>query len=118
MNIVTYFRNAACKIQFHVDPADIVIAGLTIMCRYLMSIPRCSAVGGVGTCKQYGMLQCRCDGVTGKIVAVELIYDVMGFMQQLQTCWGISPENSIAPNTLDSALQVSREVSITFLIAC
>lgn len=33
----------------------------------------------------------------------------------LQTCWGISPESSIVPNTLEGAMTPSKEVRITMV---
>ena len=43
------------------------------------------------------------------MTSAEMVFDVMGFMQQLQRASGISPESSIVPNTLEMALQPSRE---------
>jgi hypothetical protein len=40
-----------------------------------------------------------------------MMFDVMGYMQQLQRAGGISPQNTIVPNTLDMALQPTTEVS-------
>ena len=43
------------------------------------------------------------------MVSAEMVFDVMGFMQQLQRASSISPESSIVPNTLEMALQPTRE---------
>lgn len=78
------FRNAACKIEYRVEPADVLAAGELVMCRYTMYLQNCEAVGAVGACVQHGMLQCRFNPLTERLAAAEFIFDVMGFMQQLQ----------------------------------
>jgi hypothetical protein len=55
-----------------------------VMCRYTLQILNCEAAGGAGTCAQHGMLTCRFDAHTERMVAAEFVFDVMGFMQQLQ----------------------------------
>jgi hypothetical protein len=37
------------------------------------------------------------------------------FVIAAQACWGISPESSIVPNTLDTAIQPTKEVRICSL---
>mmetsp|Transcript_21117 Transcript_21117/g.29051 ORF Transcript_21117/g.29051 Transcript_21117/m.29051 type:complete len:360 (-) Transcript_21117:331-1410(-) len=78
------------------------------MCRYVMTIEGLERVGGFNTCRQIGMLQCQFDRFN-KIVTIEMMFDVMGYMQQIQRASEISPESSIVPNTLDMALQTSKE---------
>ncbi|KAJ1422536.1 hypothetical protein B484DRAFT_113573 [Ochromonadaceae sp. CCMP2298] len=86
-------------------------AGDVVMCRYVMQIDGCTNVGGdLPSFSQQGMIQCRFDR-EDKILSVEMMFDVMGYMQQLQRAGGISPQNTIVPNTLDMALQPTTEVS-------
>eukprot|EP00597_Dinobryon_sp_UTEXLB2267_P016964 CAMPEP_0201114186 /NCGR_PEP_ID=MMETSP0812-20130820/78260_1 /ASSEMBLY_ACC=CAM_ASM_000668 /TAXON_ID=98059 /ORGANISM="Dinobryon sp., Strain UTEXLB2267" /LENGTH=396 /DNA_ID=CAMNT_0047377799 /DNA_START=38 /DNA_END=1228 /DNA_ORIENTATION=+ len=73
-----------------------------------MTIEGLERVGGFNTCRQIGMLQCQFDRFN-KIVTIEMMFDVMGYMQQIQRASEISPESSIVPNTLDMALQTSKE---------
>ncbi len=77
-------RNATCKIEYVVQPGDLLASGDLVMCRYTMHIRNCEAAGGVGACVQHGMLQCRFDPLSERIASAEFIFDVMGFMQQLQ----------------------------------
>mmetsp|Transcript_4321 Transcript_4321/g.4749 ORF Transcript_4321/g.4749 Transcript_4321/m.4749 type:complete len:225 (-) Transcript_4321:848-1522(-) len=58
---------------------------------------------------QPGMLSCEFNHMN-KIVSIEIIFDVMSFMQQLQRTAGLLPEHSIVPNTLEMALQPSNEI--------
>lgn len=102
-------RNAACRFEYHIEPSDLLVAGELVMCRYSMHLVNGEAVGAAGACVQHGMLQCRFRPHTQRLQAAEFTFDVMGFMQQLQTCWGITPERSIVPNTLEAAMQPSKE---------
>jgi hypothetical protein len=143
-------RHATSKLQYTVKPEDLLSAGDMVMCRYTLQILNCEAAGGAGTCAQHGMLTCRFDCQTERMVAAEFVFDVMGFMQQLQVrspvllwlplaracivlvhsnirfgclirlqmCWGISPEGSIVPNTLESAMQPTKEVRRTLFERC
>ena len=60
-------------------------------------------VGAFSPCVQHGMLQCRFNK-QNKMVSAEMMFDVMGFMQQLQRASSVTPESSIVPNTLDMAM--------------
>lgn len=62
---------------------DVIAAGDLVMCRYLMTMEGCETVGCVGSCVQHGMVQCQFDR-SNKIIACEIMFDVMGYMQQLQ----------------------------------
>jgi hypothetical protein len=71
-------------VEYTVRPEDIICSGELVMCSYTMHIRNCEAVGGVGSCVQHGMLQCSFAPRSDRIVRADLIFDVMGFMQQLQ----------------------------------
>ncbi len=59
-------------------------AGDFVMCRYLMRIEGLEQVGAKCGVVQQGMMHCRFDRDSNKLVAVEMVFDVMGFLQQLQ----------------------------------
>lgn len=67
---------------------NMLAAGELIMCQFTMKAEHSAAVAfnNNETCFQYGMLQCRFNR-RHKIVAAEIMYDVMGFMQQLQVIY-------------------------------
>jgi hypothetical protein len=55
-------RNESCKIAFHCAPQDMLAAGDSVMCRYVMQIDGCTNVGGdLPSFSQQGMIQCRYD---------------------------------------------------------
>jgi hypothetical protein len=64
---------------------SMLAAGELIMCQFTLKAEHSSSVAFSNneSCFQYGMLQCRFNR-RHKIVAAEVMYDVMGFMQQLQ----------------------------------
>jgi len=95
-------------LTIEVKDEDVITAGDLLMCCYVMTLDVSHAVGQERKCSQMGMIQCKFNS-TNKIVALELIYDVMGFMQQLQRANLINPDNGIVPNTLSMALQASSE---------
>eukprot|EP01039_Chlorochromonas_danica_P005889 gene5889-6484_t len=99
-----------CKFTYHVARDDILVAGDLVMCRYLLKIDVSRRLGGdLQACYQPGMLQCKFNPSTNKLSHVDMVFDVMGFMQQLQRTGAILPEHSIVPNTLEMALQPSNE---------
>ena len=65
-------------------------------------------MGASHRCVQNGMMKARFND-SNRIVSAEIIFDVMGFMQQMQKASSISPECSIVPNTVDMALIPSKE---------
>jgi hypothetical protein len=61
-------------------------SGDLVMCRYVMTIDGFERVGGYSLCTQIGMMHCHFDRFN-KIISMEMTFDVMGFMQQLQVCF-------------------------------
>jgi hypothetical protein len=62
---------------------DMLAAGDLVMARYVLRTEGHELVGAQSPCIQHGMLQCRFNK-QNKMVAAEMMFDVMGFMQQLQ----------------------------------
>jgi hypothetical protein len=101
-------RGQSCRVVYISGKEDMLSAGDLVMCRYLMKTEGHEMVGAASPVVQHGMVQCRFNK-QNKVVSAEMVFDVMGFMQQLQRASLTSPENSITPNTIDMALQPSRE---------
>jgi hypothetical protein len=72
-----------CRPIYTCTKEDMIAAGDLIMCKYVMKIEGYQNVGCTNGCIQHGMLQCKFNK-QNKIVSAEMVYDVMGFMQQLQ----------------------------------
>jgi hypothetical protein len=101
-------RGQSCRIIYASSKEDMLAAGDLIMCRYVLKTEGYDAAGALSPCVQHGMIQCRFNQ-HNKMVGAEMMFDVMGFMQQLQRASAIRPENSIVPNTIDMAIQISKE---------
>ena len=76
-------RGQSCRVAYVAGKGDMVAAGDLVMCRYIMRTEGHDLVGAAGACVQHGMLQCRFNR-HNKMVSAEMMFDVMGFMQQLQ----------------------------------
>ncbi len=63
-----------------------VAAGDFVMCRFTAQIDGWERVGGVCGVQQQGMMHCRFDRLNNKLVAAEMVFDVLGLVQQLQVC--------------------------------
>lgn len=72
-----------CRLAYSSSRDDIVAAGEQIMCWFSLRTEGSEHVGALHGCVQHGMLQAHFNG-ENKITAVEMMFDVMGFMQQLQ----------------------------------
>jgi len=80
-------RGQSCRVAYVAGKGDMVAAGDLVMCRYTMRTEGHELVGAAGACVQHGMLQCRFNR-HNKMVSAEMMFDVMGFMQQLQVSEG------------------------------
>jgi hypothetical protein len=96
------------RMSYFVRPEEMLVAGDGLMCRYTMRTENAIACGAMMECVQHGMLQCKFNK-QHKLVSAEMIFDVMGFMQQLHRASKLTPEAAVVPNTLEMALQPSEE---------
>lgn len=104
-------RGYGCRLIYLMSKEDTLASGDLLMCKYAMNVTGHEEVGGLSPCVQVGMMQCNFDR-NNRITGVEMIYDVMCYMQQLQRCSKIPPEMSIVPNSLDMALQPSHTAQV------
>jgi hypothetical protein len=111
------------RLTYESSNADVVSAGDTVVCRFLMTIsqspvspnnqnshntnngnPNLSNV----LMTQPGMLFCKFDS-DNRVKSAEMVYDVMNFINQLQRLSGSSSTDTIVPNTVQMALMESTE---------
>lgn len=76
-------RGDGCRLVYSSTRDDMLAAGDLIMCKYVMRVEGFENVGCLSGCVQHGMLQCKFNK-QNKMISAEIMYDVMGFMQQLQ----------------------------------
>lgn len=98
-----------CKIIYHTSKEDVIASNDMVMCRFILKLEKKENLSQ--NFIQPGMLHCKFSRFN-KIISMEIIFDVMSFMQQLQRMAEISLENSIIPNTLDMAVQPSNEARL------
>jgi len=72
-----------CRLAVSVGKEDRIAAGEWVMCRFSLRTEGSELVGALYGCVQHGMLQAHFNS-DNKLVAAEMTFDVMGFMQQLQ----------------------------------
>ena len=85
LSALQHYRGQSCRLTYSSSKDDMLAAGDLIMCRYVMHTEGYDVVGAVSSCVQHGMMQCRFNK-HNKMIAAEMMFDVMGFMQQLQVC--------------------------------
>lgn len=80
-------RGEGCSLIYLSDnssPDNMLAAGELIMYQYILKTEQSTTTSdSMDACMQYGMLQCKFNK-KNKIVHAEMMYDVMGYMQQLQ----------------------------------
>lgn len=96
------------QVLIHVEPQEILAAGDYVMICYYMEMIGVGMNDSINKCIQHGMIRCQFNE-ENKIIAVEMVFDVMAFLQQIQRATIIQPATNILPNTLAVALQASKE---------
>ena len=91
------------KGQYHFNDDDIMIMDDVSMCPFVFRSHNAVLCGALAECVMPGMLRARFSE-RNKLLSVELVYDAMGFMQQLERASGNDVTTQIIPSSLDMAL--------------
>jgi hypothetical protein len=91
------------KGQYHFNDDDIVIMDDVSMCPFVFRSHNAVLCGAMAECVMPGMLRARFSD-RNKLLSIELVYDAMGFMQQLERASGNDATTQIIPGSLDMAL--------------
>ena len=94
------FPTASIEFRFTLVSDDVVVAGNQMMARWTMSTINAVQYGAQMEVGKQGMLCARFNSAH-KIVALELMFDVMAFMLQLKQATG-SDSFSVVPNTVQT----------------
>jgi hypothetical protein len=94
------FPTASIEFRFTLVSDDVVVAGNQMMARWTMSTINAVQYGAQMEVAKQGML-CAKFNRAHKIVALELMFDVMAFMLQLKQATG-SDSFSVVPNTVQT----------------
>ena len=95
-------------VQIQIEASDILAAGDYVMLSYTLDLVGVGMKDSINKCTQHGMVQCQFNQ-NNKIIAVEVVFDVMAFMQQLQRASTTQPSINVLPNTVAAALQPHKE---------
>jgi len=94
------FPEGEVKYHYDVIVEEAVAAGNQMMVRWKLSTTNLESLGAQNEVRKYGMLCARFSS-SHKIVAIEIMFDVMAFMLQLKQC-SRNQEFTIVPNTLQT----------------
>ena len=91
------------KAYYHLNEDDMILTDNVLMCPFIFR--SCDAIpcGALSECVMPGMLR-ACFSPTNKLSNVEMIFDAMGFCQQLERASGNDSMAQIIPNSLEMAL--------------
>lgn len=100
------------KAYYHLNEDDMILTDNVLMCPFVFRSQDAVICGALSECVMPGMLR-ACFGPTNKLSNVEIIFDAMGFCQQLERASGNDSMAQIIPNSLEMALSpISDEARI------
>lgn len=100
------YRAPQIQASYHINEDDMLLTDDILMCPFIFRSQDAVICGALAECIMPGMLRAHFSQ-RNKLYNVEMIYDAMGFMQQLERASGSEGGAQIIPNSLDMALQPS-----------
>lgn len=91
------------RAYFHVNEDDLILMEDILMCPFIFRTQDAVLCGALAECVMPGMLRAHFSP-TNKLESLEMIYDSMGFMQQLERASGNEMTAQIIPGSLEMAL--------------
>ncbi len=100
----------APKIQahYHINEDDMLITENVLMCPFIFRTQDAVLCGALAECVMPGMLRAEFSD-RNKLLQLEMVYDAMGFMQQLERASGSEGKPHIIPNSLETSFQPSAD---------
>lgn len=89
---------------YHVNEDDMIITGDVLMCPFIFRSQDAVLCGALADCVMPGMLRAQFSS-HNKITHMEMAYDAMGFMQQLERASGNEGIAQVVANSLEMSLQ-------------
>lgn len=93
---------------YHVNEDDMLLTDDILMCPFIFRTQDAVLCGALAECVMPGMLRAQFSS-RNKLLSLEMVYDSMGFMQQLGRASGNEAVADIIPNSLEMSLQPSSE---------
>ena len=94
------------RAYYHVNEDDMILMDDILMCPFVFRTQDAVMCGALAECVMPGMLRGHFSQ-RNKLVSVEMVYDAMGFMQQLERASGSEARAQIIPGSLEMALTPS-----------
>ena len=88
---------------YHINEDDMILTEDVLMCPFIFRSQEAVWCGALAECVQPGMLRAAFSPAN-KLRSVEMIFDAMGFCQQLERASGNEGMAQIVPNSLEMAL--------------
>lgn len=89
---------------YYMNEDDMLLTDDVLMCPFIFRSQDAVTSGACAECVMPGMIRAQFQSRTNKLLSVEMIYDSMGFMQQLERASGSEGLAQIVPNSLEMAL--------------
>lgn len=89
--------------RYHINEDDMMLTENILMCPFIFRSQEAVQCGALAECVQPGMLRATFSP-TNKLRNVEMIFDAMGFCQQLERASGNEGMAQIIPNSLEMAM--------------
>jgi hypothetical protein len=102
--------------HYHINEDDMILTDDVLMCPFIFRSQEAVRCGALSECVQPGMLRARFSS-TNKLCNVEMIFDAMGFCQQLERASGNEGMAQIIPNSLEMALAPNSEEARVITLA-
>ena len=106
-----HHRHLDIQANYHINEDDMILTDDVLMCPFVFKSQEAVYCGAHTECIQHGMLRATFSPTTNKLCNVEMIFDSMGFCQQLERASGNDGGMmaQIIPNSLEMALAPNTE---------
>jgi hypothetical protein len=88
---------------YHINEDDMILMEDVLMCPFIFRSQDAVVCGALAECVMPGMFRAHFS-TRNKLLSVEMVYDAMGFMQQLERASGSERTAQIIPGSLEMAL--------------
>uniref|UniRef100_A0A7S4I3G7 BZIP domain-containing protein n=1 Tax=Odontella aurita TaxID=265563 RepID=A0A7S4I3G7_9STRA len=104
------------RAYYHVNEDDMLLTEDVLMCPFVFRSQDAVQCGALAECVMPGMLRGQFSK-RNKLLNVEMVYDAMGFMQQLERASGSEGAAQIVPNSLEMALSPNTDEARVITLA-
>jgi len=101
---------------YHINEDDMILTDDVLMCPFIFRSQEAVWYGALAECVMPGMLR-ACYSSTNKLKSVDMIFDAMGFCQQLERASGNEGMAQIIPNSLEMALSPNKDEARVITLA-